>query len=310
MGDIMQDYEYYEANAQDVNLEGITSDDFTSAESYCSLSHQVDMFPPRQWEGMIIFLVVTGWLLAVIHKLLKKLDRSCRRMDQNMLHAEKNRQLHEEMQRQALNDFETLGDYCRRIDQNVGQLAQQISQLTLQNMMQPQAEIQMQLQAFDFQTVGNCCRRIDEKMDQLADQFGQLADQFSHLQKEILERQQTADARQHNTENYSMNMLKSVGRIDKNVRQLPQNISQLQAAREGDQNWDDSSPAVVDQDRGAMMDFWLIYDIPENCEDSLDHWQVCWRLILYAVKQTGEDIGYLLLFLCCYDYKSYYQLYL
>lgn len=252
----MQGYEHYEANAQDVNFEGITSDDFTSAESYCSLSHQVDMFPPRQWDkGMIIFLVVTGWLLAVIHKLLKKLDRSCRRMDQNMwLHAEKNRQLHEEMQRRALNDFETLGDYCRRIDQNVGQLAQQISQLTLQNMMQPQAEIQMQLQAFDFQTVGNCCRRIDEKMDQLADQFGQLADQFSHLQKEILERQQTADARQHNTENYSMNMLKSVGRIDKNVRQLRQNMSQLQAAREGDQNLENSLP-IVDEPHEKKMNF-------------------------------------------------------
>lgn len=58
-----------------------------------------------------------------------------------------------------------------------------------------------------------------------------------------------------NTENYSHHMLKRVSTIDKNVRQLHQNISQLQAARQGDHNLD-SSPAVVDL--GTGLDFDLI----------------------------------------------------
>jgi hypothetical protein len=73
---------HYDAHDQNGKLEGNTSD-----ESYCSLPHRADKSPPRQWDKeMIIFLVVTGWLLAVrtfveIHKLWKKnqiLDKRCR----------------------------------------------------------------------------------------------------------------------------------------------------------------------------------------------------------------------------------------
>lgn len=93
----------------------------------------------------------------------------------------------------------------------------------------------------------------------MADRFRYLTTEIQRLEQGHRLRQQInhkiADARQVNTENYSFNMLKRVVKIDKNVRQLPQNISQLQAARQGDHNLENSLPAVVGQDLENRMDF-------------------------------------------------------